>query len=88
MVILARTIDGPSFFLGKSEIKVDSLGKQTVKIFEPEKITVALGRRQVVRHLVLVQAFGGSNPSAPVYLITLAVEAKVSTLPGECWRHD
>lgn len=24
-----------------------------------------MGRRQVVRHLVLVQAFGGSNPSAP-----------------------
>ncbi len=26
-----------------------------------------LGRRQVVRHLVLVQAFGGSNPSAPEF---------------------
>ena len=26
-----------------------------------------MGRRQVVRHLVLVQAFGGSNPSAPEY---------------------
>ena len=26
-----------------------------------------MGRRQVVRHLVLVQAFGGSNPSAPVH---------------------
>ena len=25
----------------------------------------SMGRRQVVRHLVLVQAFGGSNPSAP-----------------------
>ena len=24
-----------------------------------------LGRRQVVRHLILVQAFVGSNPSAP-----------------------
>ena len=30
-----------------------------------------LGRRQVVRHLVLVQAFGGSNPSVPA---TKAVE--------------
>lgn len=27
-----------------------------------------MGRRQAVRHLVLVQAFGGSNPSAPVNL--------------------
>ena len=26
-----------------------------------------MGRRQVVRHLVLVQAFGGSNPSAPEF---------------------
>ena len=25
-----------------------------------------MGRRQAVRHLVLVQASGGSNPSAPV----------------------
>ena len=31
---------------------------------------VTMGRRQVVRHLVLVQAFGGSNPSVPdIFLI-------------------
>ena len=32
-----------------------------------------MGRRQVVRHLVLVQAFGGSNPSAPVCYIYMHV---------------
>ncbi len=34
-----------------------------------------MGRRQVVRHQVLVLAFGGSNPSGP---------AKLSLLPAFC----
>ena len=28
-------------------------------------ISIILGSRQVVRHMVLVHAFGGSNPSSP-----------------------
>ena len=36
-----------------------------------------MGRRQVVRHLVLVQTFGGSNPSAPVNIF------KISNAPSD-----
>lgn len=35
-----------------------------VRLFQPAQFK--FGRRQVVRHLVLVQTFRGSNPCAPV----------------------
>ena len=46
-------------------------------------IVMGMGRRQVVRHLVLVQTFAGSNPSAPdlIFWITFG---KILLYPELC----
>jgi hypothetical protein len=44
-------------------------------IFDFKHQAYKLGRRQVVRHQVLILAFGGSNPSAPAksYLVDCSI---------------
>jgi phosphoglycolate phosphatase-like HAD superfamily hydrolase len=39
-----------------------------------------MGRRQVVRHLVLVQAFLGSNPSVPVLIVNMSIQPQLLAL--------
>jgi phosphoglycolate phosphatase-like HAD superfamily hydrolase len=39
-----------------------------------------MGRRQVVRHLVLVQAFLGSNPSVPVLILNMSSQPELLAL--------
>ena len=49
----------------KNQTKENSWGKKNNTV-DFEKITIEIGRRQVVRHRVLVPTSGGSNPSALV----------------------
>lgn len=63
MVVFGEILGGRPFF-GKVLLRktVPCVGQKKKKYF---LFLPSLGIRQVVRHRVLVPAFGGSNPSSP-----------------------
>jgi len=46
-----------------------------------------MGYRQVVRHLVLVQTFGGSNPSTPEYKLYTKFKINVNRIKRKINDH-